>query len=102
MLIFLNKIKEFDNLEINSFDDLIKIEKLLKKKLKLKNVKDFGANALFALESAILKALAKDKGIELWQVVNPKAKKFPTPVGNAVGGGLHSSNKNKPEFQEFF
>ena len=98
---FLNKIKEFDNLEINSFDDLIKIEKLLKKKLKLKNVKGFGANALFALESAILKALAKDKGIELWQVVNPKAKKFPTPVGNAVGGGLHSSNKNKPEFQEF-
>jgi len=98
---FLNKTKEFDNLEINSFDDLEKIEKLLKKKLKLKNVKDFGANALFAFESAILKALAKDKGIELWQVVNPKAKKFPTPVGNAVGGGLHSSNKNKPEFQEF-
>ena len=98
---FFNKTKEFDNLEINSFDDLIKVEKLLKKKLKLKNVKDFGANALFAFESAILKALAKDEEIELWQVVNPKAKKFPTPVGNAVGGGLHSSNKNKPEFQEF-
>jgi len=98
---FLNKTKEFDNLEINSFDDLIKIERLLKEKLKLKNVKDFGANALFAFESAILKALANNKGIELWQVVNPKAKRFPTPVGNAVGGGLHSSNKNKPEFQEF-
>ena len=98
---FLNRTKEFDNLEINSFDDLIKVEKLLKKKLKLGNVKEFGANGLFAFESAILKALAKDKGIELWQVVNSKAKKFPTPVGNAIGGGLHSSNKNKPEFQEF-
>ena len=98
---FFNKTKEFDNLEINSFGDLKKVEKLLKKKLKLKNVKEFGANALFAFESAVLKALAKDKGIELWQVINSKAKKFPTPVGNAVGGGLHSSNKNKPEFQEF-
>tara|TARA_B100000315_G_scaffold252824_1_gene290389 strand:- start:3 stop:1127 length:1125 start_codon:yes stop_codon:yes gene_type:complete len=98
---FFNKTKEFDNLEINSFGDLKKVEKLLKKKLKLKNVKEFGANALFAFESAVLKSLAKDKGIELWQVINSKAKKFPTPVGNAVGGGLHSSNKNKPEFQEF-
>lgn len=96
---FLNKTK-FD-IPINSFDDLKKVESFIKKKTKLKDVKKFGANALFALECAILKALAKEKHIELFQVLNKKPKKFPVPVGNAIGGGLHSHNKNKPIFQEF-
>jgi enolase len=96
---FLNKIRF--NLEINSFDDLKKVELFVKKKAELKDAKHFGANALFALESAILKALAKEKNIELFQLLNSHAKKFPVPVGNAVGGGLHSHNKDKPTFQEF-
>jgi len=86
---------------INSFNDLSKVEFLIKKTFKLKDVKQFGANALFALESAILKALAKSQHKELWQLINSNAKRMPIPLGNAVGGGLHSSNKNKPDFQEF-
>ncbi|PIN89621.1 hypothetical protein COU60_03355 [Candidatus Pacearchaeota archaeon CG10_big_fil_rev_8_21_14_0_10_34_76] len=96
---FLNSWNEL--IEVSAFDDLKKIEKFIVKKAGLKDAKEFGANALFAFESAILKALAKEERKELWQVVNEKAKKFPTPVGNVIGGGLHSSNKDRPEFQEF-
>ena len=68
------------DIEIKKFDDLIELEKEIKSKFKLKDVKEFGANALFAFESAVLKALAKSKDEELWQVVNSRAKKFPVPV----------------------
>lgn len=88
-------------LEIKKFDDLKKLESEIKQKAKLKNVKEFGANALVAFEIAVLRALAKDQGKELWQLINPKAKRFPKPVGNIVGGGLHSRNRNAPAFQEF-
>lgn len=96
---FLNQL-EF-NLEISTFSDLKKIESIIKKTAGLKDVKNFGANALFALECAVLKSLAHSQLKQLWQVLNTKAKKFPLPVGNAVGGGLHSHNKNSPAFQEF-
>ena len=97
---FLNKTKF--NLEINSFKDLEKLEFFIKKKTKLRDVKQFGANALVALEIATLKALAKSQGKQLWQTINPNAKKIPVPVGNSVGGGLHSENfENHPTFQEF-
>lgn len=89
------------NLEINKFEDLEKLEVFIKKKFKLKDAKQFGANALFALESAVLKALVKSQKKQLWQIINPKAAKMPVPVGNAIGGGLHSHNSNHPEFQEF-
>lgn len=87
----INKLKlDFD---INNFSDLIKVERICKNKL--------GANSLFALESAVLKALAKSQGKQLWEILNSRAKRLPTPLGNAIGGGLHSSNKNPPTFQEF-
>ena len=85
-----------------------------------------GANTLFALESAVLKAIAKEQnpknfpwenfgatkskkewedfvGKQVWMIINPKAKKFPRFVGNAVGGGKHSKliSGKKPDFQEF-
>ncbi|MAG38447.1 hypothetical protein CMI45_03625 [Candidatus Pacearchaeota archaeon] len=94
----IKKIKsaKLKGIEINSFSDLKKIEKLLRKKL--------GANSLFALESAILKALAKSKKKELWQVISPnlKSPKLPIPLGNVVEGGMHAHNKCPPTFQEFF
>jgi len=96
---FLNRIK-FD-IPINSFGDLKKVESFIKKKAKLKDPKQFGANALFALESAILKALAKEKGLELFQLLNNKPNKFPIPLGNVVEGGLHAHKKDHPTFQEF-
>lgn len=97
----INNFKELKNLKINDFNDLKKIELLIKKKFKFNDVKKFGANALFALESAILKALAVSQKKELWQVVNSRSKRMPIPVGNAVGGGMHSHNKSHPVFQEF-
>ena len=97
----INSFKELKNIEIKSFEDLSKVENLVRKKFNLKNVKEFGANSLFALESAILKALAKSLKKELWQVINSNACNLPVPLGNAIGGGVHSYNKNKPEFQEF-
>ncbi|MDO8460634.1 MAG: hypothetical protein Q7S74_05970 [Nanoarchaeota archaeon] len=96
---FLNKAPL--DIPIGSFADLHILESYIKKTAKLKDVKQFGANALFALESATLKALAKEQKKQLWQIINPKANKMPIPVGNAIGGGLHSHNKNHPTFQEF-
>ena len=89
------------NIVINRFEDLSLIEKAIKKQFKLKDAKQFGANALVSLEIAILKALAKEKKIQLWQIINSKSKSLPIPVGNAVGGGVHSHNLKHPTFQEF-
>jgi len=96
---FINNLKI--DFAVNSFADLAKVEKRICEKLKFKDARKLGANVLFALESAILKALAKEKKKQLWQIVNRSAKKFPVPVGNAIGGGLHSANQGKPDFQEF-
>lgn len=97
----INSLQEIKNLEISSFSDLKAIESLIKRKFTLSSPQQFGANALFALESAILKALAKDQKKQLWQVINTNASRIPIPLGNAVGGGLHSHNNNRPTFQEF-
>ncbi len=77
---------------IEEFSDLRRIEDIVDGHV--------GANTLFALESAVLKALAKEKRKKVWQLINPKAKKLPRLVGNCVGGGKHSSGK-APDFQEF-
>src|SRR3989338_5494731 len=98
-LIFLNRCNY--RTRVDSFDDLERVERLICKKLKLKKAREFGGNALFAFESAILKAFAWEEKKELWQVINSKARKFPRPVGNVIGGGLHTSSKVKPVFQEF-
>ncbi len=100
---FLNLEKSFlIGLEIKKFEDLEIVEKKIIKELKLKKVQEFGANSLFALESVILKALAVSEKKELWEIINPKAKKIPIPLGNIIGGGLHSSKfKNHTNFQEF-
>lgn len=86
---------------INYFEDLKYIESNIKVEFGLKDITHFGANALFALESAILKALAKDKKKQLWQIINPRSTKIPVPVGNAIGGGLHSHKSGHGVFQEF-
>lgn len=61
-----------------------------------------GANATYALEAALLKALAKERDVELWEIISAgRGIKIPMPVGNCIGGGLHSHNHPKPDFQEF-
>jgi enolase len=83
-------------------------EDILEKFEDLKRIEDIteghvGANTTFALESAILKAIAKEQKKEIWQLLSPSTKKFPRLVGNCVGGGKHSKliDKKRPDFQEF-
>jgi enolase len=83
----------FSDDPIEKFDDLKEIEEIAADQI--------GANTLFALESAILKALAKEKKKEIWELINSSAKKFPRLVGNCIGGGKHSEGNKKPDFQEF-
>ncbi len=67
-----------------------------------------GGNVWYSLEGAFLRAAARDVGKELWEFINDdlnggRKPKMPMPVGNCIGGGLHSKKiKNKrPDFQEF-
>lgn len=100
----------FSEEALEKFDDLRRIEDIVDRNI--------GANTLFAFESAILKAIASEQKKQVWELVNPNAKKFPRLVGNCVGGGAHSSSdrragsksptssiikndERKPDFQEF-
>jgi enolase len=84
----------FSNEIIDKFDDLQRIEDIIDGHV--------GANTSFALESAILKALAKEQKKQIWELINPNAKSFPRLVGNCIGGGKHSKTSGrKPDFQEF-
>lgn len=80
----------WEELEFNKFEDLKAIEELLINKV--------GANTLFALEASILKAIAKENGKDLYQLLG--GRKIPKLLSNTVGGGVHSKGK-KPDFQEF-
>lgn len=75
--------KKLENIKIKKFDDLIKIENLMK---------NVGANTKVALEFAIIKSRGGYKFL--------KGKKIPLPLSNVIGGGVHSSC-GATEFQEF-
>ena len=83
----------FSKERIEFFGDLKSVEDILDGHI--------GANTLFAFESAVLKALAKEQKKEIWKLINPNAKKLPRLVGNCIGGGKHSNAEKKPDFQEF-
>jgi enolase len=91
---FINKLDK-EKLVIEKFEDLKKVERFINGKI--------GANTLFSLEASLLKAAAKENKKELWNFLNPNAKKIPKAIGNAIGGGVHSKDKEikKPDFQEF-
>ena len=80
-------------LDINEFEHLELVENKVKKNV--------GANTLFALESSVLKAIAKEQKLDLWKFLNPNAKIFPRIISNTIGGGAHSHGKINPDFQEF-
>ena len=90
-------VERINGLGIDSFEDLKYIETMV--------FRDIGGNSLFALEASILKALAAERGKELWEFLSEKEirKINIRPVGNAIGGGLHSCGVKgrKPDFQEF-
>lgn len=83
----------FSKENIDDFDDLRRIEDIVDRQI--------GGNTLYALEAASLKALAKEKNKEVWQLINSKAREMPRLVGKVAGGGKHSSLSKKPDFQEF-
>lgn len=95
----LNQFKEyFAGDVIENFNDLKRVEDIIDGHV--------GANGTFALESAVLKALAKEAKKDVWKYLldsSIKKIKFPRLVGNCVGGGKHSEeiNGKKPDFQEF-
>jgi len=88
----LGKIVEKGLPDVNRFDDLKFVEDILKNNV--------GANTLFALEASILKALAKEQGKELFQIIG-KGHKIPKLLSNTIGGGAHTNQRKKPDFQEF-
>jgi len=95
--VFANKLRNA-NFRIKTFNDLREFEKEIRK-FEQKFGK-FGANCVYALETCFLKAAAKENKKELWQFVGDKPK-IPAPIGNCIGGGLHSQGRKKPDFQEF-
>ena len=97
----IGKKLQFDKTVFNYFQDLEKVEKLIRSYDQSKNWNVVGGNTVFAIESAILKAMALDEKKELWEFLNPKAKSLPLPVGNCIGGGVHIKKDRKPDIQEF-
>ncbi len=104
------KTLEEDIKTIKKFSDYFS-EEIIEKFEDLRRIEDIvdghiGANTLFALESAILKALAKEKKLDVWQLITQKSDnlRIPRLVGNCIGGGKHTSvdkDGKKPDFQEF-
>ena len=97
-----NEVKKLESfsaqiceVNIEHFADLSHVEDILRGFI--------GANTIYALEVALLKAAAGEQGKALWKFLNEGARKFPIPVGNCIGGGLHSQEflGKKLDFQEF-
>ncbi len=85
---YLNKYSEIKKIDFEEFEDLAKVENLLK---------ILGGNPVIALEFALLKAMSDG---EVWRFLLKGRKKMPTPLGNCVGGGKHIKG-NAPDIQEF-
>ncbi|KKU79670.1 MAG: Enolase [Candidatus Peregrinibacteria bacterium GW2011_GWA2_47_7] len=58
-----------------------------------------GANALLAVSLAVAHAAAAEKGVPLWQYLNPAATRLPVPMMNLINGGAHANSS--VDFQEF-
>lgn len=94
------------NFRIKKIDDLKVVVELMRK-FEAKHGK-FGGNVNYVVEGVFLKAAAADHRKELWEFINDDVNnglkpKMPMPVGNCVGGGLHSKlvGGKRPDFQEF-
>jgi enolase len=101
---FFEKLRN-KNIALKNLDDLKEIENRIKQ-----FESDFGilgGNVVYAIETALMKSAAKECRKELWRFVFDSMKykdiKMPMPVGNCIGGGLHSRGVNgkMPDFQEF-
>lgn len=93
---FVNNIltKDLSNFEFKEFNDFKKIEKIISKYDKTKNLSKIGGNLVIALEFAVLNCFEKP-----WHFLNKEAKSVPRSLGNCIGGGKHANNGTT--FQEF-
>ncbi len=89
------------NIALTEFYDLRKVEGYARGIDKTTNWALIGANALYAVESALLKAIAASHEMELWKFLCAKPKVLPMPLGNCIGGGVHVKQETKTDFQEF-
>lgn len=58
-----------------------------------------GANAILGISMANAYAAANEKGVALWQHLNPAATLLPLPMMNVINGGAHADGS--VDFQEF-
>lgn len=63
------------------------------------NKSRLGANAILAVSLAAAHAAANEKGVMLWQHLNPAATRLPVPMMNLINGGAHADSS--VDFQEF-
>lgn len=63
------------------------------------NKSRLGANAILAVSLAAAHAAANEKGVMLWQHLNPDATLLPLPMMNLINGGAHADGS--VDFQEF-
>jgi len=94
------------NLVIKELDDLKDFEKKIKEFERGYGI--LGGNVVYAIEVALMKSAAKENRKDLWRFIYDSMGykdliKMPVPVGNCIGGGLHSRGMNgkRPDFQEF-
>ncbi|MEW6062864.1 MAG: enolase C-terminal domain-like protein [Nanoarchaeota archaeon] len=85
-------------MKIEKFEDIAMVEKILRQYDKTDNWNIIGGNTVIAVELALLKAMADGC---VWKFLNKDIRHIPRPLGNVVGGGMHTKEKEKIEFQEF-
>ncbi len=90
-----------EKMNFENFEDLNKVEKIVRDYDKTENLENVGGNSLYALECSLLKAIASSYEVELWEFLLKTDKpKMPMPLGNAIGGGMHIKQSKKLDFQE--
>ncbi|MFA5793098.1 MAG: phosphopyruvate hydratase [Candidatus Gracilibacteria bacterium] len=63
------------------------------------NKSRLGANAILAVSLAVAHVAADEKGLMLWEHLNPNATLLPLPMMNLINGGAHADGS--VDFQEF-
>ncbi|PIN99748.1 hypothetical protein COT72_04915 [archaeon CG10_big_fil_rev_8_21_14_0_10_43_11] len=89
-------IKAFPKLEGREFDSLRALETELLKH-DSERFEKIGGNLVLSLSVAFLRAHAKEKGKELFELF--RERKVPNPLSKVVGGGVHAPRGS--DFQEF-
>lgn len=85
-------------------DDFSTFYEIDEKMIKLDGTKQktkLGANAILSISIATIKAIAMNKSLEIYEVINNDLNRIilPVPMLNIINGGMHANNNI--DFQEF-